>query len=541
MLHIPRQLVLLVCCAASAPGQSPANSFTLQLPASAVIEPGSAADVSALAERPVGAGRPAGIHGFLKTAQDRFEFADGQPIRFWGLNWPADHPVPAGSNAVLVAKRLVQQGFNVVRLPLPAAGHAQARGDFEQFAGCLRNQGVYLDLLLPGDTGPRAHTNRVTQVAPGDDAGIALIEVAGPPQNAAAARRSEPHMPLSAAGPVRTTGDIVARQGTDFVSQTVAWERGVAMVKSQQTIFGPMSFGGTVDRPLLVGAWSAVAANPFRAELPLWVAAVASFQQWAGVCVAHDARAPASPAAPLDVVTWAWAPACALMFQRGDAAPAKGRMLFRLDPGAPTAGVDEAVAAIAGIGMTRFSCEAAFTNAPGWLVLNSGGLPGVAAINPRTADTGEIVHDWQSGRVRIDTPRTQAVIGFFENKPVETRDLRLTLANGAFAAVALTSLDGEPLSRSQRVLLTATGRADPSGAPRLEPVAGEVTLRSLAPSQRDRRIFALDLTGRRLKELPLVERGFKLQPELNVAWYEVIAESGLPKPAANEKEAKSEK
>lgn len=539
MPRILLPLTLLACCAAAF-GQSPAASFTIQLPPSLAIEPGSAADVSALAERPTGAGRPAGIHAFLKTAQDRFEFQDGQAIRLWGLNWPPDQPMPASDTAVFLARRLVQQGFNVVRLPLPAADNAQARGDFEQFTGCLRNQGIYLDLVLPGDTDLRARTNRITQVAPRDDAGIALMEVVGPPQAAAELRRREPCVPLTATGPMQTVGDITARQATDFLSQTATWERGVPMVKSPQTVFGPMSFGALANRPLLIGAWSVVAANPFRAELPLWVAAVASFQGWAGVCVTHDRRAAASPAAPMDVVTWAWAPACALMFQRGDAAPAKSKMLFRLDPSAPTSGADEAVAAIANIGMTRFSCEATLTNTLGWLVLSSGGLPGVATINPRISDTGEIVHDWQNGRVRIDTPRTQAVIGFFENKPVETRDMRLTLANGAFAAVALTSLDGEPLSKSQRVLLTATGRADPSGAPRLEPVAGEVTLRPLAPSQRDRKIFALDLTGHRLKEVPLVERGFKLQPELNAAWYEIIADSALLKPASEEK-VKSEK
>ncbi|MCX6908288.1 MAG: hypothetical protein NTY01_09620, partial [Verrucomicrobia bacterium] len=478
-------------------------------------------------------------HGFLKAARDRFEFEDGLPIRFWGLNWPPDQPMPTGTNAVSAAKRLVQQGFNIVRLRLPAADDARTTDDFERFAGCLRNEGIYLDLLVPGDTDLRARVNRLTQVAPGDDAGIALLEAAGPPQTAGVLRRCEPRMPLAAAGPVQTVGDIVARQTADFVSQTAAWDRGVPMVKSPQTIFGSMSFGTAANRPLLVGAWSVVAANPFRAEMPLWIAAVASFQGWAGVCVAHDAHAAALPAAPLDIVTWAWAPACALMFQRGDAAPAKSKMLFRLDPNAPASGADETVAAIAGIGMTRFTCEATLTNTLGWLILG-GGLPGVAAINPRISDTGEIVHDWQSGRVRIDTPRTQAVIGFFPRQPLETRDLRLTLTDGAFAAVALTSLDGEPLSKSQRALLTATGRADPSGAQRLEPVAGDVMLRWLAPSQRDWKVFALDLTGRRLKEVPLVERGFKLQPELNAAWYEIIAESALPKPAA-EKEVKSEK
>jgi hypothetical protein len=534
MFRFPRQLVPLVCCAAAALGQPPAGSFTIQLPPSPVIEPGSAADVSVLMERPTGAGRPAAIHGFLKTARDRFEFEDGQPVRFWGLNWPPDLRLPLGENAATVAKRLVRQGFNLMRLHVPPSDNAAASVEFERFAGHLRSQGIYLDLLFAGDAAPLARTNAFTRIALRDDTGVALMELSGPPPAGDALQHLRLRVPFA------TAGDVAARQSAGFVSQTAAWERGVAMVKTPETIFAPLSFGAAADRPLLVGAWSAVAANPFRAELPLWIAAAAGFQRWAGVCVAHDARAAVSPAAPLDIVTWAWAPASALMFLRGDATPARSKMLFRLTPDAASRPASDAVAAIAGIGLTRFTCEATLTNTLGWLLLSGGELPGVATINPRVADTGEIVHDWQTGRVNIDTPRTQALIGFFENKPVETRDLRLTLANDAFAAVALTSLDGEPIARSQRILLTATGRADPSGEPRLEPVAGEVTLRWLAPSQRDRRIFALDLTGRRLKEVPLAERGFKLQPELNAAWYEIVVESALPKPASEDK-VKSEK
>ena len=46
------------------------------------------------------------------------------------------------------------------------------------------------------------------------------------------------------------------------------------------------------------------------------------------------------------------------------------------------------------------------------------------------------------------------------------------------------------------------------------------------------KIFALDLTGHRQKEVPLTGSGFRLQPELNAAWYEIIAEAALPKLAA---------
>ncbi len=540
MRRVPYRLVWLVFgCAVSAFGQSPPANFTIQLPPALRIEPGSAADVSALMEPPTGAGRPAGIHGFLKTAQDRFEFEDGQTVRFWGLNWPPGRPMPVGENAAEVARRLVRQGFNLVRLPLPAAGDSAATVAFEQFTGYLRGNGIYLDLLLAGDTDQIARTNAFTHVAPREDAGVALAEFAGPPSAAEALRRRGWRQPLGA-GPMHNAQEVAAAQAADFLSQTAEWGRGVPMVKNSRTVFGTMSFGAAADRPWLVGAWNAVAANPFRAELPLWTAATAGFQRWTGVCAACDAHAVSSDAAPLDIVTWVWAPASALMFQRGDATPAKSKMLFRLASNAAWRADDEPFAVAAGLSLARFTCEVAPTNTLGWMVLGGTELAGVAALNPRTSDTGEIVHDWQAGQVKIDTPRTQAVIGFFGNEFVETRDLRLTLTNGVFAAVALTSLDGEPLPKSQRLLLTATGRADPSDAPRLEPVAGEVTLRWFAPSQHDRKVFALDLTGRRLKEVPLAGRGFRLQPELNAAWYEIIAEAALPKPAA-EKDVKSEK
>ena len=539
MFRVTYRLVFLVCvCAVSVFGQSSAD-YGIQWPSTPTIEPGSAADVSGLIERPVGAGRPAGIHGFLKTAQDRFEFEDGQGIRFWGLNWPPGQPMPVGEKAAELAHRLARQGFNLVRLPLPAAGDSSAAIAFEQFTSCLRGNGIYLDLLLDGDTNQIARVNAFTGVARRDDAGIALLEFPGAPSTAVAFNRRGWHQPVGV-GPVRNAKEAAALQTTDFLSQTAEWGRGVPMVKCSGTVFGTMGFGAAANRPHLIGAWSAVAANPFRAELPLWTAAIAGFQRWAGVCVAGDAHATNLDATTPDIVTWAWAPACALMFQRGDTTPAKSRMLFRLASSDEWRAGDEPFAAAAGLGMARYTCEIAPTNTMGWLVLGGVGLPGIAAINPRISDTGEIVHDWRAGQVKIDSPRTQAVIGFFGNEFAETRDLRLTLTNGVFAAVALTSLDGEPLAKSQRWLLTATGRADPSGAPRLEPVAGEVTLRWLAPSQHDRKMFALDLNGHRQKEVPLTGNGFRLQPEMNAAWYEIIAEAALPKPAAG-KEVKTDK
>jgi hypothetical protein len=79
-----------------------------------------------------------------------------------------------------------------------------------------------------------------------------------------------------------------------------------------------------------------------------------------------------------------------------------------------------------------------------------------------------------------------------------------------FCALTLSALDSEPISRSARLLLTATARVANSGMrwnamrtslgewgtppPRIEPVAGTVTLRGLAGASR-LTVQPLDGTG----------------------------------------------
>jgi hypothetical protein len=104
------------------------------------------------------------------------------------------------------------------------------------------------------------------------------------------------------------------------------------------------------------------------------------------------------------------------------------------------------------------------------------------------SDTGELTRDWKEGVLTIDTPKTQAVVGWIGGKA-----LKLGAATFRFstpkAVVALTSLDERPLSSSQFVLITAIARAIPAdtvGGPKnlphlpflSEPVVGEVVLKS---------------------------------------------------------------
>jgi len=121
--------------------------------------------------------------------------------------------------------------------------------------------------------------------------------------------------------------------------------------------------------------------------------------------------------------------------------------------------------------------------------------------NPIVSDTGELA--WylspeKTGLVAVETARTQALVGFVKANRKVLRNLSVELTN-SFASVVLTSLDGLPLARSGRMLLTAGSRVantgmrwnetrtrliSQGGPPSLiEPVAGRIVLRNLERAQ----------------------------------------------------------
>ncbi len=139
---------------------------------------------------------------------------------------------------------------------------------------------------------------------------------------------------------------------------------------------------------------------------------------------------------------------------------------------------------------------------------------------PIVSDTGEI--RWsgaaaQRGMVSVETPRSQALVGFCKDSPTATKHLALRVEN-RFCAVTLGTLDHRPIAQSSKLLLTATARVANSGQawnakrtsltkwgtppPCIEPVAGTVVLRGLEHAER---VTAqpLDGTGRPLGQ-PLV-------------------------------------
>jgi hypothetical protein len=77
---------------------------------------GSPVDLSFLNKDAGGAYVPAGGHGFLHVAGDNFQFADGTPGRFWGVNVTAGGAKGTNARCLQIAERLARLGVNVVRL-----------------------------------------------------------------------------------------------------------------------------------------------------------------------------------------------------------------------------------------------------------------------------------------------------------------------------------------------------------------------------------------------------------------------------------------
>jgi len=196
-----------------------------------------------------------------------------------------------------------------------------------------------------------------------------------------------------------------------------------------------------------------------------------------------------------DAVKMSQLAACAAMFLRGDVAAAKKavprsyskqqvieslRMPSTRQP-LFTPGFSRAIPLVHGTRVTGFErAKTAYEK--------------LAVPEPIVSDTGELT--WarreKKGLVRIETDRTQALIGFVGGKRRMLKGLAVEVAP-EFCAIVLTSLDGRPLAESERMLLTAGARTAATAMKwdekrhtltnwgrlpmRIEPVKGAITLR----------------------------------------------------------------
>ena len=139
--------------------------------------------------------------------------------------------------------------------------------------------------------------------------------------------------------------------------------------------------------------------------------------------------------------------------------------------------------------------------------------------------TGELTWDAAEGVVSIDTPRTQAVIGFLSARRHTLAAVRID-SPSRFGAVWVTAMDGqEPIAKARSLLITAVGPArntgmqyrktdaasrlgnlwkldTPGQAPALlDAITGQIAIRTTR--HRQMQAWTLDAVGQRITRLPL--------------------------------------
>jgi hypothetical protein len=254
-----------------------------------------------------------------------------------------------------------------------------------------------------------------------------------------------------------------------------------------------------VGRPMSVTEWSVPAPARDRFTAPLYAASMGALQGWDAMMQYCYNMAPnAEPAGTNRWVTWmdpsliALAPTAALVYRRRDVKPANKTYVIR--PGreevwnaARNAETSATIRTLAE--QSRIMIELPDTKELPWSSTGAGPARATVVTGldrdflPANAtavasDTGQVRRDFLAGVQTIDTPRTQAAAGWIGGREIALGDVLLEIDTPK-AAVALTSLDGKPLSQSAKILVTAVARAVPDGAGyRSEPVRGRIWIRS---------------------------------------------------------------
>ena len=268
-------------------------------------------------------------------------------------------------------------------------------------------------------------------------------------------------------------------------------------------------------KPYTVSEVNHPAPSEYASEgIPI-LAAYAAFQDWDGIFwytfehrqpAEWQARQPSHFEFRADPVKMSELAAGAVMFQRADVRPAAETVarsysiaqvydslrLPRSERPYFTPGFPLALPLVHGSRIASLEGPATGTFAP----VQPGAM---------ISDTKELA--WQQGLVIVDSDRSQALIGSVSGQA--SKNLAAKVQN-RFCTIMLTSLDGAPLSRAKRMLLTAGSRAGNTGmkwnekrtsltdwgtAPTvIEPVTGTIMLRGLAGTA-SLEVAALDGAG----------------------------------------------
>ncbi|MCQ0090487.1 hypothetical protein FGD77_01585 [Roseovarius sp. M141] len=260
--------------------------------------------------------------------------------------------------------------------------------------------------------------------------------------------------------------------------------------------------GQVADMPLSISEWN---VSPFPAEdrfvSPLRVATSAAHQGWDAPMIYGYAQQPLNQAlepsnwdAASDPAMLAMLPAAALLYRRAHVQPARETYALRLTPAQLFAGIspENSVAIRTLYEQSRLVVELPQVPELGWLAPRRAAEGALVVTNPETAylphgagfvesDTGEFRRDFARGLFTVDTARTQLAAGRLEGGEVQLSDIVVNM-KAPMAAVAVQSLDGQPINGSEKILISIAGRLQPVEDGRSvylrEPLQGQLHIRA---------------------------------------------------------------
>lgn len=244
------------------------------------------------------------------------------------------------------------------------------------------------------------------------------------------------------------------------------------ITQKKQSFLSGSLFATDKNKPTYVSEWDMPWPNEFRAESPVYCAAVGMFQGWSGFAIhtysyscnlermqmlGKEISAEKIGGTPYrQGIFSAWNdPAkfglfyhAALITRRGDVSPAKGTVSF---PAAATNGdFDHAPVA------ENFEKTG--------VVYDNSNLTPVSPT-PSTdscdvlSDTGELYRNWEKNYGTIDTPKTKCAYGFLgKNDALNLSGVKIDCKTD-FATIAISSLTDDAITSSDNMLITAVGRA----------------------------------------------------------------------------------
>ena len=366
--------------------------------------------------------------------------------------------------------------------------------------------------------------------------------------------------PMTGSNWSRNAALLAALQDMQYTDSHTYWQHpssegvfgNTAMVASRGTVFDGLGFQSVVGKPFFVSEWDEPWPNEWRAELPVWMAAIAAFQGWNGLTVYTYRH---SSSVPIDRLSGAFEtfndPArfglfahCALIYRRGDVGEAREHVAVHIrrdvaiGAGSPS---PWSAPAYRGLSEVRGLRTALFDRPRGYDRVVDIHETSDVADDLRTADTGQIRHSIQDRVVYIDSPRSQALIGYLgEAGKLKTADM-IVDCDSLFATVALSSLTDAPIRNSNRLLLTAVGRAentvftynllrnrkttDGVGPILIDPIRAAVSIQT---TRRDLQVHAIGEDGGDLGEVPSSWAAGKLTfhtgPQSKTIYYRIASE-----------------